>query len=132
MEKTTIDDIKIKLNRNSTLYGLPKLINIHIHDSYMYTKRHMLHTIQSYFYKDPFLWEFPAKNYFVKLCISFYLQDKYDMNPYDTFKDSHIIPYKDLFIKKYSLRVLKCFDKEEYKKSYGYYKTMEIFGYLYD
>lgn len=130
--------IKRILAYNLKAYGPPKLVNAEKLDEskFRFNTDDIAKTATSYFYADPDVWEFPAKNYFVRICIAYALAD----NGNEFFKlldDNSILPYDDRYSKPYSK------DKSTYQRIlhntinhmeeyHGYKKTMEIFGYLYE
>lgn len=129
--------IKKRLEYNLKAYGAPKLVNAeHLDETkFRYTTENIAETAVSYFKADPEIWEFPAKNYFVRICLAYHLSDTAD-EYFDLLNDNSILPYDDRYSKTYSE------DPETYDKIFdlagdfeftpGYAKTIEIFGYLYD
>ncbi len=130
--------IKKRLEYNLKVYGAPKLVNAeHLDETkFRYTTENIAETAASYFKADPEVWEFPAKNYFVRMCLAWYLSDTAD-EYFDLMNDNFILPYDDRYSKTYDE------DKETYDKIFdlagddmeftpGYLKTIEIFGYLYE
>lgn len=122
---------------NLKAYGPPKLVNAKSLDEsrFRFTTENIIGDAISYFEKDPDVWSFPAKNYFVRICIAKALADN-DKEFYELLSDSSILPYDDRYSKPYDE------DKETYdaiinavddiQASFGYKGTWKVFGYLYD
>lgn len=134
----TKNTIKRRLAYNLKAYGAPKLVNAEKLDEskFKFNLNDIAETAASYFCADPDVWEFPAKNYFVRICIAYALAGNGN-EFFDLLDDNSILPYDDRYSKPYSedkstyQRILhNIIDHiEEYP---GYKKTMEIFGYLYE
>lgn len=116
---------------------LPDMINqytIKQEHKFLFDDQDIINPARSYFYKDPKIWKLPAKNYFVRICLAFYVAELYKLNPFILMNYNEILPYEDIYSKRYNE------DKNTYDaimnnvditNSYGYRKTIEIFGYLY-
>ena len=133
-----IKAIKARLAYNLKAYGAPKLVNAeHLDESkFRLNNENIAETAASYFKEDPAVWEFPAKNYFVRMCLAYHLAytaDEY----YALLNDNAILPYDDRYSKPYS-EDPETYDKimemvvDDIDYSPGYLKTIEIFGYLYE
>lgn len=127
-----------RLARNIKLYGTPDLVNYNVVVSaedckFNYTDRNILRDIFQYFSdRDRDSWNFPAKNYFVRYCISIYISTLYRLNFWDVVQWDWLIPYDDKFIDKSRLLVYsRLINPIKVRTSPGYLKTIEIFKYLY-
>ena len=134
LKKTLINE---RLTYNLRTYGAPKLVNAESLDEsrFRYTTDNIISTAVSYFKKDPDVWEFPAKNYFVRICIAHALAGD-EKEFYELLDDNSILPYDDRYSKPYS-EAKGIYDAiigsvEDMGATPGYRKTMEIFGYLYE
>lgn len=124
------------LRFNMKAKGTPRLVNKDYLDSgFEFSNTNIVNDAKGYFIKDPDMWRFPAKNYFVRICLAYYVADKYKENMYDLMNDEGLLPYDDAYSPLYD------FDKETYdkiidgidiKNSFGYRKTIDVFGYLHD
>lgn len=124
------------LQFNMKAIGLPKLINKDsLDDRFVIDNFNIVGNTRSYFYQDPRIWSLPAKNYFVRICLAYYVSKKFDCDIYDLMNDPTLLPYDDMYSPIYKS------DKETYdriiggidiEKSYGYKKSIEVFGYLYE
>lgn len=129
--------IKNNLRYNLRVYGSPKLINCENLDNNFivnYDKDSIIKNTISYFYEDPVRWELPAKNYFVRICLAYYLSDTLTVK--ELLNHNEILPYDDKYSLKYdqdpSLYDLILNNLNDVKNLPGYKKTIDIFGYLYD
>jgi len=116
---------------------LPAMVNrytIKQEHKFLIDDQDIIKPARSYFDKDPKIWKLPAKNYFVRICLAFYIAELYNIDPFVLMDYNEILPYEDIYSKRYSE------DKNTYDtiinnidiiNSYGYHKTIEIFGYLY-
>ena len=137
----TKNKIKKRLAYNLKVYGAPKLVNAEDLDEsrFRYTTENIAETAISYFYADPEVWEFPAKNFFVRVCIAYALADT-AKEFYELMDDNEILPYDDRYSMPYSFaatrriydQILDAVMTEDIENLPGYKKTMEIFGYLYE
>ena len=125
------------LKYNIKVYGTPKLINYNnLSDNFIvnYDKDSIIENAISYFYEDPIKWELPAKNYFVRICLAYYLSK--DLSVKELLNFNEILPYDDKYSLKYDqephLYDLILSNLSKVKFLPGYKKTIDIFGYLYN
>lgn len=136
----SIEDVIKKLNRNRKLYGDPDAVDYNkiVTNSdkrFLFTNDNVEEDIKNYFINDPDVWHFPAKNIFVRICLSVYIVDTFSLPFNSVISDSRILPYEDKFINN-DFDIINFFNKidlsiDYIKQSYGYKKTLEVFGYLY-
>lgn len=132
--------IKKILEINIRNKGLPKQINRYNLDKtqFIETKNNLVNDIVSYFYKDPDIWKLPAKNYFLRICLALYCSIKFNKDFYECLDTNDILPYNDLFTRPYNIdkyiydSILSEISINKIVNSYGYKKTIEIMGYLYN
>lgn len=141
-----IQDIKNIINYNIQVHGLPHLIdknNLPKHFEINNDYSDILIKTAGYLYEEPKVWQLPAKNYFVKACIVFYLthDKKYiaptDDNITELIRREDILPYQDCFCHTHPdheslCDALKRLIPRISRKLPGYQKTMEIFGKYYE
>ena len=148
-----LQELKDIVDYNVRVYGPPKLIDKnHLPGHFEINKEFhdIAPKIKEYFrVKNPGIWQLPAKNYFVRLCIMFYLTcDKQyieatEDNIAKLIKSEDILPYQDDFCNNYpdhekvcdglKLFALVSFPKAEHLRGLpGYQETIRIFGKYYE
>lgn len=127
---------------NMRALGAPDLVDKNcLGDTFFYddNKDHVVEYAISYFSEEPERWSMPAKNYFVRICLAYYLSKKFNCD-FERLMDSNdILPYDDQFSPVYSKdkeiynRILSAASSDRpYWEELGYLKTIEVFGYLYE
>jgi hypothetical protein len=135
-----MDNWKEYLKFNLKAQDTPRLFDATKLDGRQFNVNHknVAWTAAMYFHADPDVWELPAKNYFVRICLAYYISRRYRESFYDLLNDKDLLPYDDRYSGTYDE------DKETYDKildiTYpgcfetflGYQHTIDVFGYLYD
>lgn len=125
---------------NMRTLGAPDLVDKNcLGDAFFYddNKDHIVEYAIRYFSEEPKQWSMPAKNYFVRICLSHYLSKKFNYDFKKLMDTNKILPYDDQFSPIYSRgkeiydRILFVFKDIPYWKEPGYLKTIEVFEYLY-
>ena len=69
------------LKFNMQTKGLPEMINKNNLDNrFGLSNDNMISDARDYFREDPLVWHFPAKNYFVRICLAYYVSKKFNGN----------------------------------------------------
>lgn len=125
---------------NKRALGAPELVNKYqLGDAFFYDddKEHIVDYAVSYFDEEPEKWSMPAKNYFVRICLAYYISKRFEYDFMQLLDDDDILPYDDRFAPVYSKdretydRILAALKDHPYWEEPGYKKTIEVFGYLY-
>ena len=133
-----MDRIYKLLQKNIKEKGLPELINrytVKQERKFLLDEEDIIKPARSYFYNDPKIWKLPAKNYFVRICIAYYISHLYNFNFYQVLDNNKILPYEDIYSVPYQedKDTYDCIIKDiDIPQTYGYKKTIDIFGYLYN
>ena len=128
------------LKLNMKIFGAPELVNKNNLDSNFYydnDKINIVKNANSYFIIEPKKWSMPAKNYFVRICLAYYLHNKFNKDFLELMNVNSILPYDDQFSPLYNDdketydAILSTIKDKRISDMYGYKKTIKVFGYLY-
>ena len=129
------------INFNIAIHGAPKLINKDsLEENFFYDniREHIIQYAIQYFYEDPEKWSVPAKNYFVRICLAYYVSNKFNIKFLSAMDDNDILPYDDQISPRYSIdpdtydSIINTISIDRLEELIGYQKTLNVFSYLYN
>ena len=133
-----MNDWRKNIQYNINNENIPQMIDAeHIKDNHNFLVDYgsIVKMAKKYFTYEPRIWQLPAKNYFVRICLAYYVASTFKENFYEMLDTNDILPYNDMFSPIYS-KDKETYDKilvvKDFWKLPGYKKSIDIFKGVYE